>query len=99
MVGTIETVSELFSLLPLHILVLDQPDDTADRTLDNTLMQSTQTTALTESAAPIFLIDPQSFPTDTKVHLQPVSVETLTTLHFHLDDINLVIQHGHCELY
>ena len=86
-VGIVEIASQLTSSPPL----LDQHDDMADSTLDNTLTQSTQMTASAEDATPVFLIDPQSLPADTEVHLPPVSVETQTTLHLNLEKIILVI--------
>ena len=39
-VGTMETVSELTLPPPLHIPVLDQPDNMIDCTFDNTLTQT-----------------------------------------------------------
>ena len=41
-VGTMKIITELSSLPPLCVPVLDQPDSIADPTLDNNLTQSTQ---------------------------------------------------------
>ena len=70
-----ETVSERSSLHSGCIPVLDQPDDTADHTLEDILMQSMQKTAHAEDATPVLIIDPESLPGDTEVHLLPVSVD------------------------
>ena len=78
MVGAMEIVSELLSTPPLHILVFEQPDDTANHTLD---IQYKQMTAAVKNTTLVFLIDPQSLTADTEVHLPPMSVETKTTLH------------------
>ena len=59
-VDTFKIVSELSSYPVLHIPVLDEPNNTADCALDDTLLQST-----VENVAPVFLLDPQSLPNDT----------------------------------
>ena len=89
-VGMLETICKLISPPPLHIPLLDQPDDTADCTLDDMLKQLLQTTTTVGDAVPAFLIDPQSLPYDTEVHLPPVSEGSQTTLQFDPDDIILV---------
>ena len=72
-------------------MVLDQPDDIADRTLADTLMLSTQMPATSEDAVPAFLIDPQALPDVAEVQVHPVSEETQTILHLDSDDIILII--------
>ena len=77
--------------------VLDQLDNTADCTLDDTLTRSTKMTTTVGDAASAFLIDPQWLADDIEEHLPLVHEGTQTTLHLDLDDIILVVpRRGGC---